>query len=79
MTPKTKSLSGFLTKTLSAVKMKLFELNLLRIELFSSWKRKDLEKILSGNYFTTQEKLRIIVTVVNNDQESLFSFQPWLL
>ena len=60
MTPKTKSLSSFLTKTLSAVKMKLFELNLLRIELFSSWKRKDLEKKLSGNYFTTQEKLRII-------------------
>ena len=28
-----------------------------------------------GNYFTTQEKLRIIVIVVYIDQDSLFSFQ----
>ena len=28
-----------------------------------------------GNHFTTQEKLRIIVIVVNNDQDSLFLLQ----
>ena len=54
--------------------MKLFELNLSRIEIIFQFKTRELRKMV-GNHFTTQQKLRIIVIVVNNDQDSLFLLQ----
>ena len=49
--------------------MKLFEL-----EIIFQFETRELRKMV-GNHFTTQEKLRIIVIVVNNDQDSLFLLQ----
>ena len=62
------------TKTFSAVKMNLLELNLSRIDTIFQLETGELRKMV-GDYFTTQEKLRIIVIVIYNDLDSFFSFQ----
>ena len=54
--------------------MKLFELNPSRIEIIFQFETRELRKIV-GNNFTTQEKLRIIVIVVNNNHDSLYLLQ----
>ena len=50
------------------------KLNSSRIEIIFQFETRELRKMV-GNHFTTQEKLRIIVIVVNNDQDSLFLLQ----
>ena len=67
--PQKLNLLNLRTETFSAVKMKLFEL-----EIIFQFETRELRKMV-GNHFTTQEKLRIIVIVVNNDQDSLFLLQ----
>ena len=54
--------------------MNLFELNLSRVDTIFQLETGELRKTV-GDYFTTQEKLRIIVIVVYNDLDSFFLFQ----
>ena len=53
------------------------ELNSSRIEIIFQFETRELRKMV-GNHFTTQEKLRIIVIVVNNDQDSVANNIPYL-
>ena len=56
----------------NAVKTKLSESNSSRIEVIFQLETRELKNVV-GNHFTTQEKLRIIVSVVYNDQYSATS------
>ena len=59
-------------KTFNAVKMKLSESNLSRIGVIFQLETRELRDV-AENHFTTQEKLRIMVIVVYNDQDSATS------
>ena len=52
--------------------MKLSESNSSRIKVIFQLETRELRNVV-GNNFTTQEKLRIIVIVVYNDQDSATS------
>ena len=52
--------------------MKLSESNSSRIEVIFQLETRELRNV-AGNHFTTQEKLRIIMIVVYNDQDSATS------
>ena len=52
--------------------MKLSESNSSRIEVIFQLETRELRNVVGSN-FTTQEKLRIIVTVLYNDQDSATS------